>query len=132
MINIKLELNKRGEISFKAKVSDELKENIIIKRVLFESKIVKSNKKYPYVIPMRFFIPIVNNVHKSNIKFDKDSVNEFLEFSDFYEERSYYIGKANANYMKKWREEDCPKIFKIIIDKENLEVDKFVAFERLI
>lgn len=132
MVIIKLDLNKRGDINFRANITEQYKENIIIKRALFESKIKKGEKKFPYLIPMRFFIPIVNNLGKDNIKFEESSINEFLEFSDFYEEQTYYTGKATATYMKKWREEECPKIFKVIINKETLEIDKFVAFERLL
>ncbi|MGL5615462.1 MAG: hypothetical protein ACRDD2_04425 [Sarcina sp.] len=129
MIKIKLEINKRGEINFRANVEGELKENTILKRALFEANKVKSKKEYPYLIPMRFLLPIINNIEKEKIELSKESIEEFLEFSDYYEEKTYYAGKATATYMKKWREEDCPKIFKVTINKETLEINKFVAFE---
>lgn len=132
MININLECDKRGNILFKAKVDEEHKENIIIKRCLFESRIVKSNKKFPYVIPMKFLLPILNNFNKEHITFNAESLNEFLEFADEYDEKFYYIYKANSTYMNKWIEEGCPKIYKVIINKEDLSVSKNVAFERLI
>lgn len=129
MIKIKLEINKRGEICFRANIAEEFKENIIVKRALFESILIKSNKKFPYLIPMRFFVPIVNNINEKELKIVEESIDEFLEFSDFYEEKTFYARKATATYMKKWREEDCPKIFKVKINKKTLKIEKFVAFE---
>jgi hypothetical protein len=33
--------------------------------------------------------------------------------------------------MKKWREEGCPNIFKIEINKETLEVKKEIVFKKI-
>ena len=132
MININLQCDKRGNILFKANVDETHKDNIIIKRCLFESKIVKSNKKFPYIIPMKFLLPILNNFNKDLIIFEKGGLNEFLEFADEYDENFYYIYKANSTYMNKWINEGCPKIYKVIINIEDLSVSKNVAFERLI
>ena len=55
-------------------------------------------------------------------------INEFLEFYDEFEE-NYYSINATLNYM--WREENCPNIFKIKIDRESLEIKKEVAFKKL-
>ncbi|NGT26718.1 hypothetical protein G6Z19_08355, partial [Clostridium perfringens] len=63
---------------------------------------------------------------------DLDSRLEVLEFSDEYEEVYYYNYKATPAYMKKWREEGCPPIFKITINPKDLSVEKKVIFERLI
>lgn len=132
MFKIKLENDRRGNLKFRAKIDEKLKENIIIKRAIFESKIIKSNKEYDYLIPMKFFIPIIKNLDKDLIKIDKDSVNSFLEFSDDYEEVFYYAALATSAYMKKWRDENCPKIYKIKIDKIKVELQKEIAFERLL
>lgn len=132
MFKVKLESDLKGNLKFRAKVDEELKENMIIKRAIFESKIVKSNKKYDYIIPMKFFVPIIKNLDKNLIEIDKDCLESFLEFSDEYEEVFYYTATANANYMKKWREESCPKIYKIKINKSIIEIQKEVAFERLL
>ncbi|MGL4655993.1 MAG: hypothetical protein ACRCWM_08920 [Sarcina sp.] len=132
MIKFKIESTANGELKFRANISDEMKANIIIKRALFESKIVKNNKKYPYLIPIKYFFPITRNLKKENFEFDKESINSFFEFSDEYEENFFYAAKATAIYMKKWREQGCPKIYKIIIDKESGEITKEFSFERLI
>ncbi|MPQ45113.1 hypothetical protein [Clostridium tarantellae] len=132
MINILLEVNKKGVLIFRANIDKIHKENLIIKRCLFESKIIKSNRKYPYNIPMKFLLPIINNFHKKYIYFDENSISEFLEFSDEYDDKYYYSYKANASYMKKWREEFCPKIYKVIIDKNKISINKNIIFERFI
>ena len=106
------------------------KENRILKRALFESRVVKNEFKYN--IPMKYFWPIINNVHKELINLSEDSRLEVLEFSDEYEEVYYYNYKATPAYMKKWREEGCPPIFKITINPKDLSVEKKIIFERLI
>ena len=132
MINICLYEDKRGNILFKASIHDEHKDNLIIKRTLFESRIVKNNKKYPYIIPMKFLLPILNNFNKEYIRFSEDSLSEFLEFADEYEEKFYYTYKATSNYMRNWIEEGCPKIYKVRINMHEISISKEVAFERLI
>lgn len=132
MLEIKIESDNKGALKFRANVDEKLKDNMIIKRAIFESRIIKSNKKYPYIIPMKFFIPLIRNISNEFIKLDSESVVSFLEFSDEYEEEIYYNEKATAVYMKKWRDEGCPEIFKIIVDRESLDISKEVVFRRLI
>ncbi|WP_066872631.1 hypothetical protein [Clostridium mediterraneense] len=132
MLEIKIESDNKGALKFRANVDEKLKDNMIIKRAIFESRTIKSNKKYPYIIPMKFFIPLIRNINNEFIKLDSESVVSFLEFSDEYEEEIYYNEKATAVYMKKWRDEGCPEIFKIIIDRESLDISKEVVFRRLI
>lgn len=132
MMKFKIESTANGELKFRANISEDMKDNIIIKRALFESKIIKSNPKYPYLIPIKYFFPITRNLKSENLKFDEESIDIFFEFSDEYEERFFYAAKATARYLKKWREEGCPKIYKIKIDKESGEIKKDFSFERLI
>ena len=132
MLEIKIESDNKGALKFRANVDEKLKDNMIIKRAMFESRTIKSNKKYPYIIPMKFFVPLIRNISNEFIKLDSESVVSFLEFSDEYEEEIYYNEKATAVYMKKWRDEGCPEIFKIIVDRESLDVSKEVVFRRLI
>lgn len=128
MIYIFLENDKRGNIVFKAKIDDYIKENKIIKRILMESKFLK--KESLYNIPVKFLLPLLNNFPKEHLQIDSKSLNTFLEFSDEYDENFYYIYRANSKYMNKWIENGCPKIYRTTINKENLEISKSVAFER--
>lgn len=130
MIYIFLENDKRGNIVFKAKVDDKLKDNKIIKRILMESKFLK--KESVYNIPMKFLLPLLKNFPKEYLNINKDSLNTFLEFSDEYDENFYYIHKPNSKYMNKWIENGCPKIYKTTINKEDLSIFKSVAFERIL
>ncbi len=130
MIYIFLENDKKGNIIFKAKIDEELKENKIIKRILMESKFLK--KESLYNIPVKFLLPLLNNFPKEYLNISESSLNTFLEFSDEYDENFYYIHKANSKYMNKWIENGCPKIYKTIIDKESLSISKSVAFERIL
>ncbi|SHI35335.1 hypothetical protein SAMN02745163_00072 [Clostridium cavendishii DSM 21758] len=132
MIRIRLDNFKNQGMIFKMFVDEETKENRIIKRCLLEAKVLKNAKQYPYNVPMKYLIPIMKNFSSDEIKVDKRSLLEFLEFSDEYDENFYYIHKANANYMKKWREVGCPKIYKVIIDSLTYKISKEVVFERLI
>ena len=130
MINVKLEKNKSGKIIFKLKIDDKYKENVLFKRALMESKILKGKSKYDYEVPLRFFIPICNNIDKENLVLDKKSILSYLEFSDCYDENYYTEIEATAKYMKKWREEGCPDIYRITIDQDNYVIKKEVAFKR--
>ncbi len=130
MIKIKLEKNKSGKIIFKLKIDDSYKVNVLFKRALMESKIIKGKSTYDYEVPLRFFIPICNNIDKENLKLDKKSILSYLEFSDYYDENYYTEIEATAKYMKKWREEGCPDIYKITIDQDSYNVKKEVAFRR--
>lgn len=130
MIKIKLEKNKSGKIIFKLKIDDKNKDNVLFKRALMESKSLKEKARYDYEVPLRFFIPICNNVDKENLKLDKKSIISYLEFSDYYDQNYYTDTEATAKYMKKWREEGCPDIYKITIDEESYEITKEVIFKR--
>ena len=130
MIKIKLEKNKSGKIIFKLKIDDKNKDNVLFKRALMESKSLKEKARYDYEVPLRFFIPICNNVDKENLKLDKKSILSYLEFSDYYDQNYYTDTEATAKYMKKWREEGCPNIYKITIDEESYEITKEVVFKR--
>ena len=130
MINIKLDEDKRGKVIFRANIDECHKEDRILKRALFESRVV--NNKFKYNIPMKYFWPILNNMDKKILRLSEDSKKEVLEFADEYEEVYYYSFKATPAYMKKWREEGCPQIFKMTINPEDLSIEKKVIFERLI
>ena len=130
MIKVKLEKNKSGKIIFKLKIDDKYKENVLFKRALMESKILKGKSKYDYEVPLRFFIPICNNIDKKNLILDKKSILSYLEFSDCYDQNYYTEIDATAKYMKKWREESCPDIYRITIDQDNYDIKKEVAFKR--
>ncbi|MCE5221157.1 MAG: hypothetical protein LLF98_07795 [Clostridium sp.] len=130
MIKVKLEKNKSGKIIFKLKIDDSYKGNILFKRVLMESKVLKEKCRYDYEVPLRFFIPICNNINKENLKLDKKSILSYLEFSDCYDKNYYTDIYATAKYMKKWRDEGCPDIYRITIDQDNYDIKKEVAFKR--
>lgn len=128
MIRAKLEKNKSGKIIFKLKIDDRDKDHILLKRALMESKLIKG--RYQYEVPLRFFVPICKNISKENLKLDKRSILSYLEFSDYYDQNYYTDIEATAKYMKKWREEGCPDIYRITIDNENYEVKKEVVFKK--
>ncbi|MVX62752.1 hypothetical protein GKZ28_03435 [Clostridium chromiireducens] len=130
MIRAKLEKNKSGKIIFKLKVDEASKDNILFKRALMESKFIKGKSRYEYEVPLRFFVPIYNNVDKEKFSLDKKSIISYLEFSDHYDQNYYTDIDATAKYMKKWREEGCPEIYRITIDIENHEVKKEVVFKK--
>lgn len=129
MIKIKLEKSKSGKILFKLKLHEKDKENVLFKRVLMESKVLKGTQ-FDYEVPLRFFIPICNNIDKENLKLDKRSLLSYLEFSDCYDENYYTDIEVTPKYMRKWREEGCPDIYKITIDQDNYNVKKEVTFRR--
>ena len=130
MIKIKIDKNKRGEPIFKLGYKElEEKEVRFLKRAIMEGKEIKGMFKYE--IPLRFFTPIFNNFDKENIKIDRYSKVEYLEFSDFYDERYFYSFEITPKYMKKWREEGCPNIFKIEINKDTLEIKKEIIFKKI-
>lgn len=130
MIRIKIDKNKKGEPNFKLqfKKIDEREERFL-KRALMEGREIKGSFKYE--IPLRFFMPIIRNIKKENLKVDRYSKNTFYEFSDRYDEKYYYSFEINAKYMKKWRQEECPDIFKVEIDSETLELKKEVVFKKI-
>ncbi|MEW8955950.1 hypothetical protein [Clostridium sp.] len=128
MIRIKLQDNKKEGIVFKIKIKDKDKENLIIRRALFEGKEVRGI--YNYSLPVKFFLPIFNNLPKDEVVIDKKSVTEYLEFSDEYDENYFYSKEANAKYMRKWREFNCPNIYKITIDYDKNIINKHIAFQK--
>ncbi|AWK50561.1 hypothetical protein DIC82_05700 [Clostridium beijerinckii] len=130
MIKIKLEENKSRKIIFKLKIDDSYKGNVLFKRALMESKKLKGKSMYNYEVPLRFFIPICNNIDKKNLILDKKSILSYLEFSDCYDQNYYTEIYATAKYMKKWREEGCPDIYRITIDQDNYDIKKEVAFKK--
>lgn len=109
MIRIKLEKSKTRKIIFKLKVDDEDKKNILLKRALMESKIIKGRTRYDYEVPLRFFVPICNNIDRKNLKLDRYTILSYLEFSDYYDENYYSDTEATAKYMRKWRERRVPR-----------------------
>ena len=130
MIKVKIEKNRLNEPIFKLgfkKLND--KEERFLKRALIEGKEISGT--YNYEIPLKYFVPIMNNIDKENIKLDRYSKLSFLEFSDDFDEKYFYILEANAKYMKKWREEGCPNIFKIEINKDTLEIKKEIIFKKI-
>ncbi|MBE6054748.1 MAG: hypothetical protein E7212_12760 [Clostridium sartagoforme] len=130
MIKIKIQKGKNDNLAFKIKIKDsELDKYKFIKRALIEGKTIKGN--FNYEIPLRFLVPIVNNIDKENIALDKFSQLEFLEFYDEFEEKYYSSLTATPKFMKLWRQEKCPNIFKIKIDPKTLELTKEVAFKKV-
>ena len=130
MIRIKIEKNRQNmpvfEISVKKEETEEFK---FLKRALFESKSIKG--RYNYEIPMKYFLPVINNLEKDRFTIDKKSILSYFEFSDEIDENYYYSTTATAKYMKLWREESCPNIYKVNIDIENKMTDKIVAFRKI-
>ena len=130
MIKIKIDKNRSNEPIFKLgfKELDE-KENRFLKRALMDGKEIKV--MYKYEIPLKYLLPIIKNLNKNNIKLDRYSKLAYLEFSDDFDENYYYILEANAKFMRKWREEGCPNIFKVEIDRETLDVKKEIIFKKI-
>ncbi|MDS0527357.1 hypothetical protein NNC19_16830 [Clostridium sp. SHJSY1] len=130
MIKIKLEKNKRDDFLVKLKVEDDLIDKYrVLKRVIFESKKIKG--EYNYRMPERFLSIILKSIPKEAINIDEKSIFSYLEFSDSYDEKYYYALQASARYMKKWREEGCPVIYKVNIEKETASITKEIAFKRI-
>ena len=128
MIKIKLQKDKSKELIFKLKITEkELEANNNIRRAIMDSKKIKG--LYNYEVPLRYFIPIINTL-RNNFCIDKNSELEYLEFFDEYDEVHYYSIKATANFMRKWRKENCPTIFKVNIDRDTLKIRKEIAFKK--
>lgn len=130
MIKIKLEFSKNKKIIFKVKIDENEKGKVLFKRALMEGKEIKKNRLYNYEIPLRYFMPICSNIKKEELILDKKSILSYLEFSDYYDEKYYTEVSATPQYMKKWREEGCPDIYKVTIDKDTYEVKKEIAFRK--
>ncbi len=130
MIKICLGKNKMGEPEFKIRLDEKkIKDNRILYRGIIEGK--KISGLYNYKLPMKYFIPIYNNLNKAEIILDKRSIVSYLEFSDEIEENYYFSIIATPSYMKKWRLLNCQTIYKITIDDITKELKKEVAFKKL-
>lgn len=130
MIKIKVEEGKNNIPLFKIFFIDEYLEKYkFLKRPLMEGKKIKGN--YNYIIPIRYLMPIVNNIDKKDKYIDENTI-DFLEFWDDFEEKEFISTIATAKFMKLWRKENCPNIFKIHVNKETLLVEKEIAFKKLI
>ncbi|AIY79764.1 hypothetical protein FDC58_18365 [Clostridium botulinum] len=128
MVVVKLEKNKKRQIIFKIKFTDGEENKLFFKRAIIEGKKIKGD--FDYQVPLRFFIPIVKNINKKDILLDKDSLLYYLEFSDMYDQNYYNETQATPNYMKKWREEGCPEIYKVTLDKDNCNIEKEIIFNK--
>ena len=128
MVVVKLEKSKKSQIIFKIKFTDGEENKLFFKRAIIEGKKIKGD--FDYQVPLRFFIPIVKNINKKDILLDKDSLLYYLEFSDMYDQNYYNETQATPNYMKKWREEGCPEIYKVTLDKDNCNIEKEVIFNK--
>ena len=130
MIKIKIQKGKNEEPIFKINLKDDdIVKFPFLKRAILEGK--KITGRYNYEVPLRYFVPIVKNIKKDNLAIDKLSKLEFLEFFDDFEEKYYASLTATHKFMRLWRSEKCPNIFKIKIDPENLTLTKEVAFKKI-
>lgn len=130
VIRIKIDKNKQGEPTFKMSFKSlEKNEETFLRRALIDSKEISGMFKYE--VPLRYFVPIFNNINKEKIIIDKHSKLSYLEFSDKFDEKYYYTFQVTPKYMKKWREEDCPNIFKIEINVETKELSKEIIFKKI-
>lgn len=130
MIIIKLEQNKKLEPVFYITLQgEEDRNNKLLKRALMESS--KQRNKLVYKVPMRFFVPIFSNIDKDKIQLDCNGLYSFLEFADSFEENIYYSTEATPVYMRKWRSEGCPNIYRISVDPQTLLLSKEVVFKKI-
>lgn len=129
MIKIRLDKNYLGEPIFRLGLDKCDEDNKLLKRAILEAK--KHKGIYNYSIPMKYFLPIFSNLKKERIKLDTRSYTEFFEFADELEERFFYSTQINPKYMRTWRKESCPNIFKIEIDKDSMEISKRIAFKKI-
>lgn len=130
MIKIKIQKGKNDNPIFKINIkNNEIEKYKFLKRALIDGKTIKGN--FNYEIPLRYLVPIINNLDKDSISIDRYSKLEFLEFYDEYEEKYYASFTATPKFMKLWRMERCPNIFKIQINPETLIVTKEIAFKKV-
>ena len=130
MVKFKIDKNKKNEPLFKLEIKDEdIAKYRFIKRAIMESKKIKG--RYNYQVPIRFFEVILKNIPNDDIEIDKNSILESFEFSDDYDENYYYILEVNPKYMKYWRSEGCPNIYKISIDYNLKELKKQLTFKKI-
>lgn len=129
MIRIRLDKNYLGEPVFKLGIDKRDEENKLLKRAIIESK--KNKGIYNHIVPMKYFLPIFNNLKKEEIKLDTRSYTLYFEYADELEERFFYSTQINPKYMRGWRKESCPNIFKIEIDKDSMKISKKIAFRKI-
>ncbi|WP_300384858.1 hypothetical protein [Clostridium sp.] len=129
MIKIKVEEGKNNLPLFKLSLNEEaLVKYKFLKRPLMEGKKIKGD--YNYIIPVRYLLPIVNNIENKDKIIDICTI-DFFEFWDEFEEIEFISTIATAKFMKLWRRENCPHIFKIHINNKTLLVEKEIAFKRV-
>lgn len=130
MIKIRIDKNRCGEPIFKIRLEEEnIRENRLLYRGILAGK--KVSGLYNFQIPMKYFLPIYNNLDKNEVILDTRSIYSYLEFSDEIEENFYYSIIATPKYMRRWREKNCQNIYKITIDKETKELEKRIAFKKI-
>ncbi|VYT72522.1 hypothetical protein [Clostridium tertium] len=130
MIKVKIEKDKNNNPIFKLNIKEtDEKKYPFLKRALMDGK--KISGRFNYEVPLRYLVPILNNVGRGNLSVDGKSKIEFLEFYDFFEEKYYASFEATSKFMKIWRKEKCPNIFKIKIDIDSSTVSKEVAFKKI-
>ncbi|GAA0754296.1 MULTISPECIES: hypothetical protein [Clostridium] len=130
MIKIKIQKVKEEQLIFKISLKEnDIERYPLLKRPIIEGKQIKG--RFNYEVPLRYFVPIINNINKEDFIIDKNSKLEFLEFFDNFEERHYASLSATPKFMKTWRNEDCPNIFKIKINPENKNLSKQLAFKKI-
>lgn len=122
MVRVKLQSDKRNNVKLKIKISNNDAQNIFLKRALLEGKELKNDRFFNYEIPLRFLKPVITILSKEDIFLDKRSLLSFIQFSDIYDEKYYYQSKINPKFLKLWRENGCPDIYKIEIDKDTLKI----------
>ncbi|MGL5151381.1 MAG: hypothetical protein ACRC7N_12510 [Clostridium sp.] len=128
MIKIKLETNRWNHPIFYLKVSEEEKNNVLLKRAIIES--TKGKDGYDYKVPIRYFLPIYKNYPKNKIELSKKSIDLFLEFTDDFGEIYKASTVATPAFMKHWRDANCPNIYKVSIEKDN-SIRQTIAFKRV-
>lgn len=106
-----------------------IEETCFLKRLIIQCKRIEG--EYNYEVPLRYFVPIINNIDKDILKFDEYSELEFLEFFDEYDDRHYASLVATPKFMKIWRREKCPNIFKVKVDLSTFTITKEVAFRKI-
>jgi hypothetical protein len=126
-MNLKVNKNKRGLLFLELYIKEEEKDTFI-KRLILEGKKKDKNK---YVLPLKYLYPLFKNSKNSDVELEMSSIKEFLEFSDEYEEIYYYKEKADAIYMRLWRENNCPYIYKYTLDVSNNQISKQICFQKL-
>lgn len=130
MVRIKLQLDKKNNVKFKLKISNEDAQNVFLKRALLEGRELKSDRFFNYEIPIRFLKPVITVLSKENIVLDKRSIVSFIQFSDIYDERYYYDSSINPKFLKLWRENNCPDIYKIEINKDTLDIESKIIVSK--